>query len=207
MPFSELDAVIVENIADLQRANDRIGELDIEVYELIDSLSRDWAARNSWIGIFRYAEDSLLWLAPAKWEVDANSGEEIAARVKIELAFSPDHPGWNNGEDYYIAGLCGIEGFALGLRLEPNWKAFGRQLRPWKRAARTYAKELSAAGFPLTPGGIAFKPLRIEARVLARAMREGVVEEVLEEWWSPILDSLPLVVPIVDAVYAAGQRE
>ena len=145
MPFSELDAVIVENIADLQRANDRIDELDVEVFEVIDSISRDWAARNSWIGTFRYAEDALLWLAPANWGIDPDGDEEIAARVKIELAFSLDHPGWNDGQDYFIAGLCGIEGFALGLRLEPTWKIFGRGLRPWKRAARTHAKELSAA--------------------------------------------------------------
>jgi hypothetical protein len=207
MPFSEIDAVIVENIADLQRAHDRLCELEIEVFEVIDSISRDWAARNSWIGAFRYAEDSLFWLAPANWEVDLGGDKDIAARVKIELAFSADHPGWNDGDDYYIAGLCGIEGFALGLRLEPTWKAFGKGLRPWKRAARNHAKELSAVGFPLTPTGIAFKPVRIVAEILARAVREGAVEEVLEEWWGPILDSLPQAVPTIDAVYAAGQRD
>lgn len=63
---TELEALLVSNLTDLEAAIRQLGELDKKVCAEVDGKAEEWAGEVGWTGEYELWDDNL-WLAPPAW--------------------------------------------------------------------------------------------------------------------------------------------
>lgn len=199
----ELHAVIVESLSELEDSYRELNALEVAVFSAIDDLARTWAGANGWFGTFDYHDSGNLRLAPAAWKVDGEGGPQAKAWFHLDHADgepSSDDPA---GDAWDLTRLCQARSNILCFQVWPEWKVVGLKLPAWKRAARAEAAALQEADFSIGGSGTVYRQLKLDASLLAQAMRDQNIEDAL----GPVeaaLEQMKAAVPAVESVIAAA---
>lgn len=195
---TDLDALLIENLGDLEGAMERLGEVQSEVFKTLDEVIENWCQDRDWRGVFDYLEDEL-WVAPARW-LRPGSEAEFEAWFTLDVG-AGDHEDERAGEDrFYLTRIVGAGAGMLRFRLGHDFTA-----ARGKALIRTKAAELQALGFSIDGKGIAFTPVYVPQDALAKAVRDGDAEEALIGALTAVLGRLEAAAPLVDALIAAAK--
>lgn len=171
MDTAELDATLVENLAELDAINTQIDRVTDALWAALGRDIGAWAIAKGWNG--GSDPDDDFWVAPPDWITEGAS----------ERYFYFDH---GPGDDrtalsYELSRWCGAGGGRIALWFEPK---VGRTR--WKPLAKSASQRLAAAGFALSDYGNAYTDCTLQLDVVAKAFREGDLSAVSE----PLLQAL-----------------
>lgn len=125
MSVTELDALILRNLRDLDATAQRIAELDALIWKEVDRLVEQWANTHGWHGQFD-VEGAGLWVTPPRWAALSEDPDD----ADVYFIFEEVH---DLPTSYYdLASLCAIGGSHYGFRLGQN--LFGRP--DWTKKVR-----------------------------------------------------------------------
>ncbi|MGY4801337.1 hypothetical protein [Teichococcus aerofrigidensis] len=200
MSEPELDSLIVQHLADLDRTTLRIGLIQGLVLEALCEIVAEWAEENGWHADFKMAEDGIwfadCWLAPRGWRTK-DSKKEDAYDAWFELdAGAGDDQEWREGQDtWFLTRLCRVGFGQVGLKFKTDL----RKGRAWKQAFAQMGEIVKDTKFAPDAEYSFFLPFNLEAAALARALEEENVGSALEPF-SSILEELRRALPAFDNV-------
>lgn len=178
MPDSELDVLLVENLADLDAAARYLeNDLQPRIGAALDDICKTFMSQNNWVGMSDWDEDET-WLASPGWRmVDESDGNEFRCKVWLEDVASRD-----GVEDrFWLTYLLSAGVQSLGLR----WRRTDvRSKRAWRKALATQVELISSLrvrGFEYEEAeGTFLLPVRIDFAQLSEALRDENPEKGLE---------------------------
>ena len=192
MSSSELDALIVEHLADLDRAAAGIDDIEARVFTAFGEKAGAWAKKQGWISDFDYPEggwpDWNAWLAPQEWRTADTAVEDDECDGWFALSVGGgDTEGGRVSEDWFrLTRLCGAGVGQIGFR-------FGRphfvKPRKWKLAVPRSAELVKNTSFVLDEDASFFLPITIQPVTLAQALRDEDIGAALDPF-DAALDSL-----------------
>jgi hypothetical protein len=188
---TELDRLIVNNLAEIEATWDRVEQLDQHLWSEVGEFVANWANEKGWSS---ECDENTIKAYPADW---ATTDEDN--RVNFYLAWGPDDT--EKGVPYsWLARFAGISGARLCLWLEQSVGS-----RTWKPIARTAEAQLSPLGFSLSNGGHFYTECTLDAAVLAGSL----ANQQLASAFTPIGEALgrakaaaPLFSPLLKAARA-----
>lgn len=174
METSSLDRIIVERIADLDAATNRMWQIQAKVAEAIDETKRKWAEDNAWSCCDRsWAEEWECSVYKPEWH---STGDEWKGWFQLDWRHGYDGPGVVGTEAFWLTRLCNEGSSTLGFRFfqevagKPSWKQFLRQKSEWLQGTRFIFDD--APSF--------FLPFSIDTAALATAVEEEDYSSCLE---------------------------
>lgn len=202
MVLPELDGLIVEHLADIDRAAARIDGIQTVVFTAMGERAEEWARRQGWVSDFSYPkggwDDWEAWVAPPEWRTadTAADGDEFDAWFTLGVGAGDTEEG-NEGEDwFYLTRLCRMGVGEIGLRFKPDGIARPRQ---WKKAFPRLAELVSGTGFVADREPSLFLPFAIDPGDLATALRDEDPDAALGSF-EAALDALLKAKPAFDRV-------
>uniref|UniRef100_UPI003F49901C hypothetical protein n=1 Tax=Ensifer adhaerens TaxID=106592 RepID=UPI003F49901C len=167
---NELDALILRNAVDIQRAYMRlIGEISTKVQTRIGRSLSEWVRATDWhmdTDADR-VDDIGIW--PGSWTSAAPTADDQRQFDAWFVFGAADHEVGDN----WLLNLCAAEGHErLGLLWEPDTQTLGVRRRPdWTRFVKDRAAigPLQELGFSFVGGGRFFFPCTVSADSLADA--------------------------------------
>jgi hypothetical protein len=186
--MNELDALILSNIGDLEAAAHRLFfGIQSHVARQMDSLAKEWVAKNKWKGSFDWDEKGM-WVAPPDWQLS-----EDGWLGKYHLFYGDeDSGGYLAKEDlFWLTRAChkgrGQLGFRwtfdTGLGMKPGqWKAF-------LKSNQKLTVDLAARGFVPENTGYFFRAFEVDSEKLAASMKSGDIMDAL----APMRNALDLL--------------
>lgn len=158
METAELDAALIENLADLDAINARLEQVGELYWSALGRELERWCKAHGWKGEF--PADGEFRVYPAEW----------AMAGRPEQLFYFDH---GPGDDRLNLSLelsrwCGAGGGRICLWFNPQ---LGQ--KKWKPVAGAARDELSQAGFHLSDAGNAFLNCTPAQGAVAQAFRNG----------------------------------
>ena len=206
MSSTELDALIIENLVDLDRAAKRINNIECRLYASLTKLVEDWSRRHGWQGRFEYPEGEDweyldIWLAPAEWYT-SSSGADATPDCEFALDVGPgDSEQGEPGEAWhYLTRLCGLEGGQVGFRLNKP-ATLKNKTKQWKALVDQFRDQISAAGFIVDSKPSFFLSFCIDPAALVAAVRADDLDPALAPV-SVALEALRAAQPIFDRLRA-----
>lgn len=207
MTSPELDALIVEHLADLDRSAARIEGIQRTVFSAMGRKAEDWAKKHGWANDFRYPEGGWdEWenrVAPEDWRVPGSASEDDRFFAWFELAVGAgDTETGKDGEDwFYLTRLCRAGVGQLGLVFRQEGLVKPRQ---WKQAfhgPERLVDMVSGTRFIADARPSFFLPFASDATSLAAALRDEDPEAALS-FFDTALDALLAAKPAFDRVIA-----
>ena len=202
MSSSELDALIVEHLADLDRAAAGIDGIQAGVFAAFGEKAGAWAKKQGWISDFDYPEggwsDWQAWIAPPEWRTadTAVDDDEFDGFFALSVGGGDTGDGKAGEDRFLLTRLCRAGVGRIGFR-------FGRpdfvKPRKWKQAVPRLAELMKTTGFVLDEAQSFFLPVTIQLVTLAQALREENLEAALDPF-EAALDSLLHAKPTFDEV-------
>jgi hypothetical protein len=175
MSSPELDGLIVEHLADLDRAAARIGGIEAAVYAAMGKRAQEWAKQYGWVSDFDYPEGGWPkrtppWVAPPEWRTADTPVDDN----KFDGKFLLDH---RNSEDCFsLTRLCGVGVDQVGF-----WFTRPDSMKPrqWRQAFHRLAEFVRDTRFVVDEEPSFFLPFTIEASTLAQALRDEDIDAAL----------------------------
>lgn len=201
MSTADLDALIVEHLADIDAAVKRLSAFEPDVFRALDQAAKEWAKNLGWSGEFDcWADD--LWLAPPTWKKSADESEEWTGWFAFE-AGAGDNQKQAPGEDHFsLTRLCQVGVGKYGFRFKTEvvtgkkWKRFIRdRLERFRKT--TFAPDLDTA---------LFMEFKIDHLELAKAIAEEDIDAALGEF-RQALDRLASALPSFDRLISDLRTE
>lgn len=200
MSVAELDSLIVKNLADLEGAARRLTQIEDLVFKEMDVAGSDWIRNKGWDGEFDLNSGNC-WLAPSDWKGAAEGKQKGPGAGKYDAYFEFDTGAGDTGigkppeDQFYLTRLCQVGSGTYGFRFWQNL------LRPAarKRLMREHATIAEGTAFTLDEDTNFFMPFRIDCDELAKALREGALENALVPF-SEALDRLGNARPEFDKI-------
>lgn len=196
MASPDLDALIVEHLADIDAASKQLDVINRELFGVMGTIAFNWAKKNGWIGEFEYFEDGL-WLAPPDWRVPGSSkaANEVRAWFDIELG-AGDTGNLEPEEDYFLTTrLCQVGLGQVGFRFKQDIIKKGA----WNKTFKDQASTLSKTAFIADTTLSFFLPIRLDAVQLAQALRDKAPEDAMSPF-KEALETLNTAKPQFDAI-------
>ncbi len=139
MSDERIDALVVRNLLDLERASKRIEHLQVIVWHEIEEMIKAWAEeQRQWHMNFNTAEQEG-WFAPDSWRVPASDKEEdeFFARFVFEISDEgkADDGHWDS--EFWLSQLCGLGKGSAGF----EWKCAHKTLPTSKSNWKTFLRE------------------------------------------------------------------
>ncbi len=106
MSSPELDALIVEHLADLDRAAEGIEDIETRIFTAFGARAGVWAKSQGWSSDFDYPEGGwdnwVNWLAPAEWRTTdtAVEGEKFDGKFQFDGVTA-------RKDRFVLTSLCG----------------------------------------------------------------------------------------------------
>lgn len=169
MPTTELDTLILRNLADLDATALRLDQIDGTVWRAVDAVVERWAREHRWAGLFD-VEGRGLWVTPAKWRTASDDEDSPDVRFWFEVATHepPTH--------FDLADLCGINGSRYGFRMHQD--LLGKV--DWKLLARKHIALFQSLGLQLDAKASPFMEIVIDVQKLATGVETGDFDEALQ---------------------------
>lgn len=202
MSSPELDGLIVEHLADLDRAAARIDGIEAAVFTAMGEKAGVWAKKQGWVSDFDWPEDGWdawpAWVAPQGWRTaDTSTADDTFDGSFVLSVGGGDTEVGKAGEDwFYLTRLCRVGVGQLGLRFaRPSFV----KPRQWKQALPRLAELVRNTRLVVDEEPSFFLPFKIEAVALAQALREEDPNAALGPF-EAALDSLLDAKPAFDQV-------
>jgi hypothetical protein len=166
---ASLDRLIIENLADLDSAAQRIDEIEERIWKAIGAEIEAWGAKNRW-EVAADPEDAFEASPPA-WV------DEEDQRAWFEFGWGPDDVdnGGKADPSFDLTRLCGLAGGRFCL-----WLVVKTPRRTWKPLAQAEAETIALHGFQLSDHGNFYIDCTPGAAALAAAVEDGDFTEALE---------------------------
>ena len=135
MPTADLDALIVKNLLELERAADRmLNYIQIAVAKRIDEACEDFVtSETGWTGKFD-SEGNKLWFARNSWRVE---GSDLSSdKFYAWYEWNSSDAGMLNDEwinEFWLTQLCGLGAGPIGLRWCVDPGSINMNKTGWKR--------------------------------------------------------------------------
>lgn len=198
MATPELDGLIVEHLADLDRATARIEGLQSEIFTAIGKRAENWARKQGWAADFIYPKggwsDWEAWVAPQEWRT-ADTADDVDAWFELRVGPGDTEEGIEGEDWYYLTRLCGVGVGQMGLM----FKSDIAKKNQWKKAFPHVAELVAGTGFVASADRSLFLPFRIDPADLAVALREEDPDAALDPF-EAALDTLLKAKPAFDRV-------
>lgn len=191
MDTSQLDALIVEHLADLDAAASHVHQVEERIWAKMGETIETWAKGSDWKGSFDRDVDGL-WLAPPEW---ASEGEEVAW---FELDSGPaDQDGRESDLYFDLSRICGLgEGsVALWLRHKAGPKV-------WKPIAKANAGNVTGTGFSMNDYAKFYMDCTPAQAEMVQALADADFEQALQ----PLVQALARLPASVPAFTAMLQQ-
>lgn len=183
MDTSQLDALIVEHLADLDAAANQVIRIEERIWKAMGDLMKEHSEENGWRGSFD-KDDDVLWLAPPEWVIE---GEEIAW---FTLDLGPADQDNRESDLYFdLSRLCGLGEGSLSF-----WFRLNAGKRQWKPVAKALAENVADLGFSMTDSATFHMDCTPSQSAMAQALSDDDFEQALKPL-SLALDRLPASVP------------
>jgi hypothetical protein len=192
----ELDALIIEHLADLDRAAEGIADIEKRIFTAFGARAGVWAKSQGWSSDFDYPEGGWdywdNWLAPAEWRTadTAVEGEKFDGRFQFGGVMAGKY-------SFNLTSLCGAAVHHLGFWFErPGFV----KVRKWKQAFPRLAELVKSTGFIWQDDELSFfRPVTIQPATLAQALLEEDIDAALGPF-DAALESLLHARPAFDGV-------
>ncbi len=175
----------------------------------VDECVAAFTKAEQWVGVFELAGDGeICWLAPAQWNIGAESGEPDA-----NMWFAIDNT--NDDSDYQTALFCnqGRSGGEAGLMFGADNDKFGKKMawnKSFKQIDPIVIAELKKLGFKIVENADGkqtfFLPFQLDAAALAETWgNDGEFSDV-DPCFEPVkaaLEKLKLAQPLFDTIMNA----
>jgi hypothetical protein len=185
MSTEAIDALLVRNLLDLERASNRMtGEIEPKVGELIDKIITTWAdEQTDWFVDIGF-NDGYTEIAPESWRIpdSERSENKFLAEFRTDANdVSQNENSWTS--HFWLAQLCGLSDGPVGFRWVCDFAALGTNKSGWKRFLSKIDAPAAAKGFGFEyqdKSGTFFLPFSIDKELLAKAIEENNIEDSLE---------------------------
>ena len=202
MSSPELDGLIVEHLADLDRTAARISGIETVVFTAMGEKAETWAKKYGWVSDFDYPEGGWFgwgaWVAPPDWR----TADTLPTAKKFDGNFylscgAGDTEDGKDGEDrFFLTRLCRVGAGQIGLRFDrPDFV----KPKQWKQAVPRLAELVRHTRFVLDENPSFFLPVTIEAAALAQALRDEDIGAALAPF-EVALEALVAAKPAFDQV-------
>jgi hypothetical protein len=210
MSSLELDALIIEHIVDLDRAEKRIDAIEQKLVSAMNARAEQWAKRHGWTGKFILPEnggwqDWEIDLAPADWNKTGDEADvlpkcffTIDVRAGDTEEGKPGEP-WN-----YVTRFCGLEGGQIGIRFV---KTAPIRKRQWQGIVERFRDEVSSTKFIVDSEPSFFLGFCIDPTALAAAFREDDPDAALGPFdtaLDALIEARPAFDKLVEHLRAQG---
>jgi hypothetical protein len=169
MPTTELDTLILRNLADLDATARRLDQIDEIVWSAVDALTERWAREHRWTGLFDI-EGRGLWVTPAKWRKASENEDSPDVRFWFEVAAHEPLTHFD------LSDLCGIGGSRYGFRMYQD--LLGKA--DWKVLARKHIALFQSLGLQLDAKASPFMEIIVDIEKLAISVETGDFDEALQ---------------------------
>ncbi|MBD2745798.1 hypothetical protein IC232_03715 [Microvirga sp. BT688] len=207
MSSNQMDALIVRHLSDIDAAARRLSyELEAKVGKAIDVLIEEWAEKSGWEGSFSWDQVDLYFY-PKEWEYTEEGSDEPSQYGYFYLYSGPGDNFDDNAQvDYFwLTRLCGAGRGELAFWWEYEKGTVAPKGKKWKQFVNPYIERLKAAGFNYhEDDGIFYRPVRVDAESLAKAVENESIEDALK----PIeaaLEACLAAQPIFDEILTAAK--
>lgn len=207
MSTDDLDALIVQNLRDLDAAVKRLDfEIQPRVAKTINGIASNWAKQNKWIGGYDWWEeedgDGELWVAPPEWRSENNK-----PGFYLDCG-QGDNYGDNPSEDcFWLTRFCRSGNGLICLRWY-DFQNLNAKKPEWKKFIKSYVTKIERVGFSYEDRTALFSsaPIIVNAEELARS----IVDDTLDQAFKPFhkaLDNLIAAKPAFDEMIRAARKE
>jgi hypothetical protein len=182
MSTESIDALIVRNVLDVERAYDRLNNnIQPKVGKEIDNIIESWASENDWWYSELSFDGDFPEVAPASWRIsDAESSEDkFIARFNANT----NDVGAKDGSWSWLTQLCGLGSAPYGFRWVCDFAELGTNKSGWKKFLGRINAPAAVKGFGFEyqdKSGAFFLPFIIDKEALAKAIEENNIEDALE---------------------------
>ena len=201
MSTPEVDALIVENLADLDAAVKHLTRIEGEVFSAIDKLVTRWAKDNGWKSNFNYLEEEA-WIAHSSWISKDGEDDEFQARLWLDVGIGDTQEGEPNEDWYYLTRLCGAGVGQIGFRFSQEILKASK----YKKMVKDVARLAQATAFTAEEKGSFYMPIKLDITTLAAAIRNEAIGDAL----GPVrqaLDNVASAKPAFDKIIATLTTE
>jgi hypothetical protein len=187
MSRPELDSLIVQHLADLDRTTLRIAQLQGELFEAMKRAVERWCEENGWRADFSYDQGGHWpdepWLAPLEWRTAGSDDEgDFDAWFQLDVG-EKDTEAWVEGEDFwFITRLCRAGVGQTGFRFKTGLK----KGRAWKQAFARIEPLVKETSFHADSTPSLFLPFALDPVALSRAIEQENLDLAL----GPLMDAL-----------------
>jgi hypothetical protein len=200
MSSPELDALIVEHLVDLDRAAKRIADIESRLISSMNTRAQEWAERNGWIGDFKFRQgdtwdDWYVWLAPKDW-LTTDDPDDIDVWFDLEFGAGATDQGAPSEAWHHLTRFLGLENGQIGLRFHASTKL---NKRGWRSIVDQFSPRVEQTRFIVDTEATFFLPVRIDAKVLAEALRNDDPDAALGPF-TDALSSLMAAKPVFDEI-------
>lgn len=187
MSSPDLDALIVEHLADLDQVGARINAIEAEVFTAMGDRAKGWAERNGWRGNFEYSAEGgwdqwKLWIASPDWRTVDTIIEDDEFDIWLELSVgNGDTDSRAIGEDWFhLTRLCQAGAGQIGF-----WLGHTSLVKPrkWKQILPEIRGMLSDPAFTIITiqnEASFYLPFKIPQHALAAALRDEDPDAALD---------------------------
>jgi hypothetical protein len=185
MSTEAIDALIVRNLLDLERARERLqNHIQIDVGAQIDNIIDEWVKeKNEWFAELDFNADKYRF-APETWRVPGSDRGEDKFRALFKVGCG--EAGQINGQwdnEFWLTQLCGLGPGPVGFR----WKCEEAEVGTNKTGLKKFlnecgiVQEFKSLGFEFEEkSGTFFRPFLIDKEVLAAAIEGNNLEDAFE---------------------------
>lgn len=209
MSTDDLDALIVQNLRDLDAAAKRLWfDVQPHIAKTINTIASNWAKKNKWIGAYDWWEEEHgegeLWVAPPQWKLKDD-------KLAFYLDCGPDDEygdSENPSEDFFwLTRLCNAGTGLVCIRWY-SFQGLNAKKPDWKKFVKSYIAKIKNVGFSYEDKTALFSsaPIIISSDQLAKA----IVDDTLEQALGPLrtaLDNLIRAEPVFDDMIREARKE
>jgi hypothetical protein len=192
MSTEDIEALIVRNILDVERAYDILwNDITPKVGKEIDNIIENWAHENDWWYSEEEFDEHVPAIAPNAWRSsNSDDGEDkfVASFYADSNDVGNDDPSWS-----WLTQLCGQGSAPYGFRWVCDFVELGTKKKEWKAflSKNNATAALKGLGFEYQDkSGTFFLPFIIDKEALAVAIKDNNIEDALE----PVRAALKIII-------------
>lgn len=179
MATPELNALIVRNIADLDRTRKQIDQIERILMTAIGKHAENWAKKRRWQANLDYPASGWdgwdAWLAPTGWHTKGGEPNSFDAWFSLEVAPGDTHSLAGNEDAFILTRLLGKGSGSIGLLF-----SHGVGKRAWKKLLQEISPLLHNTSIQILDEGNLYIPLKLDENEVADALLEENPEAALE---------------------------
>ena len=207
MSTDDLDALIVQNLRDLDAATKRLYfEIQPRVAVTINKIASSWAKQNKWIGGYDWwgeeDREGELWVAPPEWKPKNDK-----PAFYLDLGQGDDEGDKPSDDFFWLTRLCRSGNGLICLRWY-DFQGVNAKKPEWKKFIKSYVTKIERTGFSYEDQTALFSsaPIIVNAEELAKSIVDDTLDQALKPF-QKALDNLMAAKPAFDEMIRAALKQ